>query len=99
MISSSLPIQHFKSIDLLSFCFGYIARGGDNLEKIIALGLVEGKAKAWWQNIKWSDGIREITGLDVCTASRHARIEMVGMSTSLQDHNGSDITHKTTTTN
>ncbi|XP_071944573.1 uncharacterized protein [Antedon mediterranea] len=54
--------------------FGHIARReGDNLEKIIAQGHVEGKRKRGRQKIRWTDGIREITGLDVCTASRYAQ--------------------------
>ncbi len=54
--------------------FGHIARrGGDNLEKIIALGLVEGKRKSNRQKLRLGDGIREITGLDVCTASLYAQ--------------------------
>ncbi len=53
--------------------FGHIARReGDNLEKIIAQGHVEGKRKRGRQNIRWSDGIREIPGVDVSKAYRYA---------------------------
>ena len=54
--------------------FGHIARReGDNLEKIITQGHVEGKRKRGRQKTRWSDGIKEITGLNVCTASRYAQ--------------------------
>ena len=54
--------------------FGHIARReGDNLEKIMVQGHVEGKRKRGRQKIRWSDVIKEITGLDVCTASRYAQ--------------------------
>ncbi len=56
--------------------FGHIAkREGDNLEKVIVQGHygVEGKRKRGRQQIRYSDGVREITGLDVCTASRYAQ--------------------------
>ena len=54
--------------------FGHIARReGDNLEEIIVQGHVEGKRKRGRQKLRWSDVIKEITGLDVCTASRYAQ--------------------------
>ncbi len=46
------------------------------------------------------DGIRKITGLDVCTTHLLTmfRIEMVECHHK-QDHNGSTMTHRTMTTN
>jgi hypothetical protein len=51
--------------------FGHISRrAGDNLEKVITQGLMEGKRKRGRPRIRWTDGIKEATGLSLITAHR-----------------------------
>ncbi|PIK33998.1 endonuclease-reverse transcriptase [Apostichopus japonicus] len=54
--------------------FGHISRReGDNLEKIITQGHVEGHRKRGRPKVRWADGIKEITGMNICAAHRFAQ--------------------------
>ncbi|PIK43880.1 endonuclease-reverse transcriptase [Apostichopus japonicus] len=54
--------------------FGHISRReGDNLEKTITQGHVEGQRKRGRPKIRWADGIKEITGMNICAAHRYAQ--------------------------
>ena len=44
-------------------CFGHIMRRQDSLEKTIMLGKVKGSRKGGGPNMRWSDSLKEPTGL------------------------------------
>ncbi|XP_030834393.1 uncharacterized protein LOC105441778 [Strongylocentrotus purpuratus] len=46
---------------------------GDNLEKIITRGHVEGQRRRCKPKVRWADGIKEITGMNICTAHRYTQ--------------------------
>ena len=54
--------------------FGHISRReGDCLEKIIVQGMMEGQRRRGRQKTRWTDGIKESTGLSVTAAYRIAQ--------------------------
>ena len=54
--------------------FGHVSRReGDNLEKIIVQGRVEGTRKRGRQKLRWADGLRDRTGLSMNTLTRLAQ--------------------------
>ena len=53
--------------------FGHISRrDGDNLEKIFMQGCVAGSCRRGRQKLRWTDGIKELTGLSINVAYRSA---------------------------
>ena len=53
--------------------FGHISRReGDNLEKIFMQGCVAGSRRRGRQKLRWTDGIKELTGLSINVAYRSA---------------------------
>ena len=54
--------------------FGHISRrDGDNIEKIIMQGHVEGSRRRGRQKLRWTDGIKQSTGLSLVAAHRLAQ--------------------------
>ena len=54
--------------------FGHICRRqGDNIEKIIGQGRMEGSRRRARPKLRWTDGIKQLTGLSLVTAHRLAQ--------------------------
>ena len=54
--------------------FGHIARrGGDNLEKVIIQGQIQGTRKRGRPKLRWTDGIKEATGISLNAAYRSSQ--------------------------
>ena len=58
--------------------FGHICRRqGDNIENIIMQGRMEGSRRRGRQKLRWSDGIKQTTGLSLVTAHRLAQDRVI----------------------
>ena len=67
------PLYHKIVRNKLQY-FGHISRReGDCLEKIIVQGMMEGQRRRGRQKTRWTDGIKESTGLSVTAAYRIAQ--------------------------
>ena len=54
--------------------FGHICRRqDDNIEKIIMQGCIEGSRRQGRQKLRWTDGIKQLTGLSLVAAHRLAQ--------------------------
>ena len=71
--------------------FGHLMQKIDSLEKIMMLGMIEGKSKRGHQRIGWFDIITNSVEINCCNSRRKRRTEEPGMLQSMGSQVGYNL--------